>query len=223
MRNKSLLILNGSPRKQGTSYSFGSTIKQLAESNGHCADIHHIIEYYDRKKSFEDLYGIISKCDVVCLIAPLYVDTLPYPAIWFLEKLHEQFKDILVGKDFFAVSQNGFPDITLFGPILGSCEIFADAAGMNWLGGLAYGGGAIINGAKMEELGKKGQRITSGFKLALDHVFLGKPIPPKAQEILAVKIPKILYGPLAAYLNMMARKAGKAEGTDIERKAYFES
>ena len=45
---------------------------------------------------------------------------------------------------------------------------------MQFLGGLGYGGGAIINGALLEDLGKKGEKITSGFKLAVDSIVRGK-------------------------------------------------
>lgn len=224
MNKKRLIILNGSPRKKGTSFSFGRTIKQLAEDGGNTAEIIHIIDYFDGKEDFHSLKSILAESHIVGLVAPLYVDTLPYPTIWFFEKLHSEFKKELVGKTFFAICQCGFPEVKLLEPPLGSCRCFTEAMGMKWLGGLGYGGGAMLDGAPLETLGSKGRKITSGFKLALSDVLQGSEISSEAQDLLTFKIPKFLYRPLAAFLNYKAKStAKKLYGvTDLERKVYLE-
>lgn len=223
MSAKRLLLLNGSPRKKGTSYSFSRTIKILAETSGNMTDIVHIIDYFDGREDFVGLKAKLSQSDVIAVIAPLYADTLPYPAIWFLEKLSGEYGGELSGKGFFAIGQCGFPDITRLQPLLDSCRLFAGESGMNWLGGLAYGGGAIINGTLLEELGKKGEKITSGFRLALDNILKGEKIDSAAQELITLKIPKPVLWPLAAFLNNNARKLAKQHGNvDYKRKVYLE-
>lgn len=223
MNKKRLLLLNGSPRKKGTSFSFARTIKMLAEDAGHIAEVIHIIEYFNGQKSLDDLKIIILHSDIITLVAPVYVDTLPYPDIWFFEKLSSEFSNELYGKSFFAIGQCGFPDITLCQPLLESCRCFAEATGMKWLGGLGYGGGAIIDGALLENLGNRGKKITSAFKLALEDVFQGKKISSKPQDLLKVRIPKIFYRPLAAFLNHRVRKTARRYGvTDLTRKVYLE-
>ena len=218
-----VLAINGSPRKNKTSYSFGRTMKILTEELGNTAEIIHIIEYFDGEKSLENLRNIIIQSDIIALVAPLYVDTLPYPAIWFFEKLSSEFKNELNEKSFFAVGQCGFPDITLCQPLIESCRCFAEETRMKWLGGLGYGGGAILDGALLENLGKKGEKITFAFKLAIEDVFQGKKISSKSQELLTIKIPKIFYHPLAAFLNHRARKNARKYGvTDLARKVYLE-
>lgn len=223
MDKKRLLIFNGSPRKNKTSFSFERTIKILTEKAGNTAEIIHIIEYFDGEKNLDNLRSSILQSDIIALIAPLYVDTLPYPDIWFLEKLSSGFKNEIQGKSFFAIGQCGFPDITRCQPLLESCRCFAEEAEMKWLGGLAYGGGAILNGELLENLGKKGEKITYAFKLALEEVFQGKKISSKPQELLTIKIPKIFYRPLAAFLNHSSRKTARKYGvTDLARKVYLE-
>ncbi|HWQ29420.1 MAG TPA: hypothetical protein VN549_00405 [Negativicutes bacterium] len=94
---------------------------------------------------------------------------------------------------------------------------------MNWLGGLAYGGGGMIDGKRMEELGKRGEKITGGFRLALDNMLKGDRIPAEAQELLTLRIPRLLYGLLAAFLNTKAAKLAKESGNpDFKRKVYLE-
>lgn len=223
MSVKKMIIFNGSPRKKGTSYSFAKTIKKLAKEMGTTVNIINIVEYFDKEKNFNSLHGILSESDIIGLIAPLYVDTLPYIDIWFLEKLLNDHKIDIKGKKFFAVGQSGFPDITVCKPLLDSCRLFAEASEMEWMGGLAYGGGARLNGVAMEELGRTGRKITSGFKIALGDIYRGEKISIKSQELLTVRIPKFLYRPLAALLNSMARKNARKYGvTDLSKKVYLE-
>jgi hypothetical protein len=120
------------------------------------------------------------------------------------------------------VGQCGFPDITRIEPLLDSCRLFAEETGMKWLGGVAYGGGAIINGTKLEEYGKQGQKIILGFKQALEDVFRGEKIRSSVQEQIIVKIPGLMLPLLAAYLNSNARKLARQNGVDYKRKAYLE-
>jgi len=222
MDTKRLLLLNGSSRKKGTSYSFSRTIKILAEDSGNRAEIVHAIDLFDGREDFEHLKALIEQSDIVAMIAPLYADTLPYFDIWLLEKLADEFKHVLRGKEFFAIGQCGFPDITRIEPLINCCRLFAEETEMKWLGGLAYGGGAILDGALLEELGKKGEKITLGFKLALDNMLKGEEIGQNSQELLTVRIPKLLFWPLAAYLNNNARKQARQNGNvDYKKKVYL--
>lgn len=223
MNNKRLILLNGSPRKKGTSYSFSRTIKLLAEDYGSKAEIVHVIDYFDGREKLESLKDMIEQSDVVALIAPLYADTLPYPDLWLMEKLADKFGNSLKSKEFFAVGQCGFPDITRIEPLLNTCRLFAEETGMKWLGGLAYGGGAIINGTLMEDYGKQGEKITRGFRLALENILRGEKIHSGIQELITVKIPKLMLPLLAAYLNNNARKLARQNGNiDYKKKVYLE-
>ena len=223
MDGKKLLLINGSPRKNGTSYSFARTIKMLAEGFGSDVEIIHAIDYFDGKKEIKSLVEVIAQNDIMAMSAPVYADTLPYQDIWFLEKLADECANELKGKTFFAIGQCGFPDITRIEPLLDACRFFAEDAGMNWLGGLAYGGGPLINGALLEELGKKGEKITAGFKGALENVLKGEKIDPSSQELITMKIPRIMYWPLTVFLNNNTKKLARQNGNaDYAKKVYLE-
>lgn len=223
MQNKRFLLLNGSVRKKGTSYSFARTMKKLIEDMGGTAEISHVIDYFDEEKEIHEFESLMQEVDFLAMIAPLYADALPYYDLWFLEKVADTCSQVLEGKGFFAIGQCGFPDITRIDPILDACQIFAQEMKMEWLGGLAYGGGAMLDGAFLEELGEKGEKITQGFKLALQDIFSGKAISDSSQELITVKIPKILYWPLVVFLNHSIRKKARESGNpDYKRKVYLE-
>lgn len=223
MSGKRILLINGSPRKNGTSYSFARTFKLLAENGGNEADIISAVDYFEGRETIEELRKLLAEKDIIAISAPLYADTLPYHDIWLLEKLCCNCGNELRDKTFFAVGQSGFPDITRLEPFIDACRFFAEDAGMKWMGGLAYGGGAMINGAKIEELGKKGAKIIASFSSALENVLKGEMIDKHSQELITVKIPKLLYRPLVAYLNSNAKKLAKESGNlDFKRKVYLE-
>lgn len=220
---KKILLMIGSTRRKGTSYSFASTIKRLAEEKGYEAEIISVMDYFDHKKEMDTLKTLISESEYIGLIMPLYVDYMPYPVIWLLEKLNHDFKNDMKGKGFFAICQYGFPDIALGMPILRSCKSFAEAMSMNWLGGLSYGGGAMIDGRRLEDIGKSGQKIIAGFNLALDEVIKGNQIPERAQAMITIRIPKILYRPMAVFLNHRSRQICAKNGVkDFYAKPYLE-
>lgn len=222
MNTKRFLIINGSTRKKGTSFSFARTIKKLAEDSGNIADLVHSIDYFDKSETVPNLKEQIMSSDIIAIIAPLYADTLPYHDIWLLEQLATGYSNEFKGKGLFAIGQCGFPDITRIQPLLDACRFFAIETGMNWLGGLAYGGGAMLNGAYLEDLGKNGRKITSAFNQALLDIANNSMISPEVQEKITVKIPKLLYRPLAAYLNNNTKKLARQNGNaDYKRKAYL--
>lgn len=222
MAKKQLLLFNGSPRKNGTSFSFARTIKKLAEDRGHAVEVIHVIEYLDGENGLDNLQKLIARSEIIGLVSPLYVDALPYPVIHFFEMIASKCSQELRGKSFFAIGQCGFPDVTLLDPLLGSCQCFAGATHMKWLGGLGYGGGPMINGTHLEDLGKKGQKITAAFQLLVENVTNDQPIASAVQTMLGVSVPKLLYRPLAAFLNHNARKEARKLGTDLYRKTYLE-
>lgn len=223
--NRKLLLLNGSPRKGGTSYSFARTMKMIAGDAGHTAEIIHVIDHFNRKDGFDRIKAMVEESDIIASIAPLYVDALPYPAIRFFEELAGRYSAELSGKDFFAVAQSGFIDIVVMQSMLETCRFFAEETGMRWLGGLAYGGGAIIDGARLEDLGRKGRRLTTALQIALEDVFAGRKISDKAQNIMTEKFPKMLYRPLAAFLTLRVKmncRKNKITFAELCGKPYLE-
>lgn len=223
MKGKRLLLLNGSPRKNGTSFSFARTVKMLTEDYGNTAEIIHVIDYFDGKEKIDLLKEHILQSDIIAMSAPLYADTLPSFDIWLLEKLAGECRDALTGKRFFAIGQCGFPDITRIEPLLDTCRFFAEEMEMKWLGGLAFGGGPMINGARLEDIGKKGEKIINGLKLALEAVLRDEKIPSRAQALVALKIPKLLYWTFAVFLNRRAKKLARENGNvDFAGKVYLE-
>lgn len=218
---KKMLILNGSPRKQKTSYRFSQAIQSEAENHHIETEICHIIDAFHSKDSMRNILCKMEEADYLGLVTPLYVDYLPYPVLWFMEESMERNLCVKPQARFFAVAQCGFPDVQLLDPILGACQIYAKKMDRDWAGGIAYGGGAILDGIPMEELGKRGEGILEAFSIMVDDLVEGREIRDEAQELMTVKIPRLLYRPLAGYLNHRSRQLAKANGvSDLWAKPY---
>lgn len=220
---KRVLLLIGSPRKKGTSYSFARTMQTLALEAGGTADIEFAYEYYDGKKNLAALRQRIAESDLIGLITPLYYDTLPGVVVWLFEQLEQLGRSDLKGKAFFAVSQCAYPFPTLNEPSFASCRIFAAATGMQWLGGAGYGGGTLIDGALLEQMGGKGEKLTGALRQILSDALARRPVEGPVLEGLTMRVPRILYRPLALAMNFLiwnnARKLGVK---DMRRKVYLE-
>lgn len=218
---KKMIIFNGSPRKQGTSVRFAETLGKHAAAQGvEVMDIVHIIDLIDKKITIDMCIALIDAVDTIGICMPLYVDYMPYPVLFFLERIQEVAMEKLAGKQLFAVMQSGFPDIRLMASTFEALRIFAVESTMKWMGGLAFGGGAIINGTSMDKLGKKGAKISRAFQMAVEDLVLNQPFQPKVQTVLEQKIPIILFYPLTWYMNGSAKKQAKANGVDLFRRVY---
>jgi hypothetical protein len=75
----------------------------------------------------------------------------------------------------------------------------------------------------LEEIGKKGEKITSGFKSALENILKGEKIAVSSQEMITMKVPKVMYWPLVVLMNRMIKKQSREAGNpDYAKKVYLE-
>lgn len=225
MNSKKMLLINGSPRKKGTSNSFAEALRQLTEETQGTAQVVHAIDYLDGKADVSDLIKTMQDTDLIGISCPLYIDTLPYPMLWLFETLESCCPNGLQGKGLFAVIQSGFPVNALMRHAIESCRFFGEAMGCRWLGGLAYGGGAMINGADLQTLGKKGTRMLQALRRAVQELSNGEPISAQCQQEFSRDFPKGLYRPMAFLLNTYSKKEGRKHGHSVQgliRKVYLE-
>jgi multimeric flavodoxin WrbA len=79
----------------------------------------------------ENILGEIDKMDIIVVAFPLYIDGLPFPTIYTLERIADHRRGMVGGttKGFAAVSNCGFPEATQNQTALATCEEFAREAG----------------------------------------------------------------------------------------------
>lgn len=216
-----LVLINGSPRKKKAHFIFATAVKELAGAAGHQADIFHVIDLPGGGDKFNELKDSLADADILGLFTPLYVDTLPYPVISLLETMADGCRSELRGKRLFTVSGCGFPDFRLFEPVFGTCNSFARATGMVWLGGMGYVATPLQDGRDPADMGKRGLGIIDGLRLALNAVLEGRMIPEEAQQTFAMNVPRFFKYLMPLVGNHAAKKNCKKLGTDIYTRPYL--
>lgn len=219
------LFLVGSPRKRGTSHSFARTFSILAAIAGCTADVVHVYDYYDGRRPLAALQERIAESEVIGIIAPLYYDSLPGAVVWLLEQLAADPASVaaLRGKGLFAIGQCAYPFAALNEPLIAACQCFAGSMSMQWQGGLGYGGGVMIDGAPLENLGVKGDQIRNALQLALADLLLGQEISPLSQELLTIRFPVVVKRVLAPLMNLKIWWTARRQGVvNLSRKVYLE-
>ncbi len=103
------LLLVGSPKPgASTSASLGGYLLEELEKRGVATETLHVSKAVRNEETVEELRAAAASADLIVLSFPLYIDSLPAPAIRALEVLAEP----PVGPAaFVAVCQSGFPEV----------------------------------------------------------------------------------------------------------------
>jgi multimeric flavodoxin WrbA len=208
---KKALLLIGSPK------SSGGTSKILAEYlSSRLDDIHvdveirHVHQAIDGGKEYE-LFEAIDRSEVVILLFPLYIDSLPSGVVRFFELFQERRgHNGGKGKPFYAIVNSGSPESVQSTVALEICVLFARETGFVWNGGGAVGGGSVLEGRTLEESGRKAKNLRAGLALLAVSMSMGGGLSKQARDLIGRPLaPKFLY----VYLgNKMWRKTAEVNG-----------
>lgn len=198
-----ILLLNGSGRIKGNSLNICNSLSRIMKSKGVDVYIENMHEYFN-KKHINNIKDKIENSQVIGIVAPVYVDALPYTAIDFLEKLENEFIDLLRGKKAFIIGQCNFPESRRVTPMILSCKCFANATNMYFLGGMSYGGSVVrIEGRTLEEAGKEGERMLKALDIAAEDIINGREISNEAKELFKNDVNLKLLKPFTVVANIM--------------------
>jgi multimeric flavodoxin WrbA len=184
---KNALILIGSPRlKKSTSARLAAVLEEHLEKQGL-----KVARLYSRKvfaspQNTKELLAQIDTSDLLVLISPLYVDSLPAPVTRLLEIVAEnrRGKEASSPKLFAAIINCGLPDSRQNTCALNICRIFARHSGLVWAGGLSLASGEIIGGRPLSQAQPGVRRIKKALEVAAVFLAKGQSIPNRAQQLM---------------------------------------
>jgi multimeric flavodoxin WrbA len=197
MEMRRALLLVGSPKtRKSTSNSLGTYLFEQLGVRGVETETIYLHTILRSPKKMQALMDAVDAADLVMLAFPIYVDSLPAPVIETLERIathrkeHHQTRRQL----FAAIANCGFPEAYQCNTALAICERFANRAGFEWAGGIALGGGGMVNGYPLADGGGKTIRMRQALDLAAEGLAQGQAISVTAREGLAKPIiPHWLY------------------------------
>lgn len=190
-------LLVGSPKGQSsTSNSLGTFLLEKLEQKGLSSEKVYINQCLGSEEKQAVMLRLVDSSDLIILAFPLYVDSLHSQVIKTLELIakHEKGKLNLGKKKFLAIANSGFPEAKHNEIALAVCRIFAKQVGFTWAGGLAMGGGGMIAGRPLNELGGMVRNQKKALEIAADSLAKGEAIPEKAVVLISkIGIPKWMY------------------------------
>ena len=194
--SRSFLAVVGSPRPNSTSGFFAQYLVDGFAGYGWQAQRLSVRTAIRRQERWPELEKAFIEADVIALVTPLYVDSLPAKLTLALERLVAA----RAGHpgQLCAVLNCGFAEARHNDVALDICRLFARDAGLRWAGGLAIGGGGMFAGKPLKEQGGKARHITAAFDEAIAALDAGQDIPESAlQGIRGKAVPTWVYFAMA--------------------------
>jgi NAD(P)H-dependent FMN reductase len=199
MKEKTVLLLNGSPKGQkSSSASLGLYLVGRLKERGFQGRDFHVPPLVRSADGLQRLAAEVNAGDLVICTAPLYIDSIPAPLIAAMEYLCEKRQAEKPAREqpFVALVNSGFPEPFHSSTALAIYREFAAEAGFAWAGGLAFASGqAVINGKALDKAGFMARNARKSLDLAAAALAEGKPIPDGARALAAkpmVPVPMFL-------------------------------
>ena len=143
-----VLLLVGSPKglEKSNSARLGRLVVDGLEERGWTYESIHLHVAVKSEEGQRDLFEAIDRADVVLFAAPLYVDSLPAPAIRALELIaaHRRSGDAKHVPRFVSIINCGFVEPSQNDTCQAILQRFADRTGFDWVTGVSLGGGGQI-------------------------------------------------------------------------------
>ena len=144
-----VLLLVGSPKglERSASARLGRLVVDGLEERGWTSESMHLRAAVKSEESQRELFEAIDRSGVVLFAAPLYVDSLPAPAIRALELIaaHRRSGDAKRVPRFVSIINCGFIEPRQNDTCQGILQRFADRAGFEWVTGVSLGGAGQIS------------------------------------------------------------------------------
>ena len=224
---RTALLLVGSPKPGASSSgSLGAYLLEGLEKHGVKSQTLHVTKAVRSDEAVEELIAAVAAADLIVLSFPLYVDSLPGPAIRALELIAARRaaeNDPAVataGPAFVAICQSGFPEADHSAVAIEICRNFASAAGLEWAGGLIMPEGGMLNGQPMSKMKGRMRSAAGALDLAAEALAAGLPVPDEAVAKMAkLAFPRVAYR-FAANWGWRSQAKKEAGETPLDAQPY---
>ena len=217
------LVLLGSPKAGGsTSESLGGYLQARLAERGLQTQMLCVIHALRSPEATGALLDAADAADVLVLVSPLYVDSLPSGVIRAMELVAERRRTAAQPHPalFAAVVNCGFPEASQNDTALAICRRFAAEAGFEWAGGLGLGMGGAIGGRPLEKAGGMVRHARKALDIAAAALAAGQQMPAEAARLMAKPfLPRWLYM-LVGSLSWKRQAKKHAASGDLDARPH---
>lgn len=214
---KTVLIINLSPRKKGTSVMLAHRCQEFLEKGHSQVTLMHL---YAHLNDLAPVLAGINGAKTIIMIGPCYIDTYPADTIYLLEAM-EKNQEILHGQNLYGIIQGGMPYVHTHESGLRTLACFASENNLNYQGGFVMGLGAMLNGETLEKL-PNGKKVARQFELFLNHVSKDEASPKSVYDEAQLKMPGWVYGMMAKAMNRKIDHERREMGIRDNEKSPYE-
>jgi NADPH-dependent FMN reductase len=196
-----LLVGSPRPRGQSTSDALARYLSECLADRGVTPSLWRVTRTC-KEPGIRQLLAALDEADMLVLASPVYVDSLPYLVTRALERIAEHRAAAAEPREcaMLAIVNCGFPEARHTRVALDICRLFAGRARLGWIGGLGLGGGGVINGKRLQDLGWLSRHVRRSLDLAAHALIAGRPLPAEAEALMAQPVlPDRLYTMFAAF------------------------
>jgi hypothetical protein len=211
---KKVLIVVGSPKgKISASSTMGTFLAEKIGLGPAQAQVQYLAIARNSEESYGRLLASMAQAEVLVFVFPLYADQLPSGLVETLERYTEFLEKHRLSKPqaVAGIVNCGFPEPSQNDSALAILKRFTELQSFDWLGGLALGGGGIVEGDKpLSAQGGRVYHVARALELAVSAIGKGISLPEEAQRLMRKQIiPAFLYRWMG---NWSFKKAAKKWG-----------
>lgn len=209
-----VLIINASPRKEGTSYMFCKRCQDMVGGD--------ICQLYSDINSVEWLLPKIKEAKTIIISGPSYIDSYPAHVVSLLEEISKH-PEICHGQKVYGIINGGMPYVHTHEAGLRMLKLFCKDSNMQYQGGFVMGLGPILNGKPLENH-IFAKRIVPAFQQFLEHIKNMEETPDEIYYNAEKKIPTLLTRVLSYTMNGKINKNLKKYGFHYNQPSpYWEN
>lgn len=213
---REFLLINASPRTNGTSVVLLQMCKAYLENKGHSTALVHL---YPGMRNTDELWKVIKSADTLIFCGPCYINTYPADTIAFLEELSIR-KELLHGQSLYGIIQGGMPYTHTHESGLSLLDLFCKKCRMSFKGGFVMGMGAMLNGQPVTKL-PNSKSIQRQLKIFFEHIEKDEVSLPQVYQKAQMKLPCFIYSIMIKKMNRGIDKDLKKHGIDVKEKSPY--
>ncbi|MDO5574260.1 MAG: NAD(P)H-dependent oxidoreductase [bacterium] len=208
-----VLIINASPRKQGTSTMLCRRIHKKLGGD--------IKELFDAKTDLQDIIDAVNQAEAIVIAGPCYVNSYPARVTLLLETLQKQ-PGNCHGQKLYGIINGGMPYVHTHESGLHQLELFAEQCPMHYAGGFVIGIGPMLNGQELEKH-MCAKKIVPAFETFTEHIRRQEDSPATLYYDAAMKMPALIAKVMTRKMSNNITKQLASHGFDYNTPSpYYE-
>jgi ferredoxin-NADP reductase/multimeric flavodoxin WrbA len=189
-----LLVASARPAGESTSLAIAQYLAHQLESHEAQVEIVMAHAFARDAATANHAAASLARADVLGIVSPLYVDTLPYLAILALQRTQALRAQAPTPQRVIGIINSGFPEPEQSRFAFATLREFAREAGSYFAGGLSIGGGEAIKGQDLVKAGGRTIVLRKAIDQAAVALAAGGVIPYDVSMLTAKpSIPPFLY------------------------------